>query len=51
MRETFAEHEAIYQAIAAHAPDRARGEMANHLDRVTCELQAFAARHPDFFEP
>ena len=51
MQETFAEHEAIYQAIAAHETDRARGEMANHLDRVACELQVFVARHPDFFEP
>jgi DNA-binding GntR family transcriptional regulator len=51
MQETFAEHEAIYRAIKEHAPDRARAEMANHLDRVAGELQAFAARHPDFFEP
>jgi GntR family transcriptional regulator, rspAB operon transcriptional repressor len=50
VQETFAEHEAIYVAIAAHAAERARQEMANHLDRVACELQAFAARHPDFFE-
>jgi DNA-binding GntR family transcriptional regulator len=50
MQETFAEHEAIYQAIAAQDADRARGEMANHLDRVAQELQAFARRHPDFFE-
>lgn len=51
MRQTFAEHEAIYQAIAAHDAPRARQEMANHLDRVACELEAFVARHPDFFEP
>lgn len=51
MRETFGEHEAIYQAIEAHDADRARQRMANHLDRVACELQAFVARHPDFFEP
>jgi GntR family transcriptional regulator, rspAB operon transcriptional repressor len=50
MRETFAEHEAIYQAIAAQEADRARQEMADHLDRVARELQAFVARHPDFFE-
>jgi GntR family transcriptional regulator, rspAB operon transcriptional repressor len=50
MKDTFAEHEAIYQAIAAHKADLARQEMANHLDRVTRELQTFVARHPDFFE-
>ncbi|WP_024509344.1 GntR family transcriptional regulator [Bradyrhizobium sp. ARR65] len=51
MQETFAEHEAIYQAIAAHDGNRARREMANHLDRVATELQAFVTRHPDFFDP
>ena len=51
MQETFTEHEAIYQAIAAQDADRARGEMANHLNRVAGELQIFAARHPDFFDP
>ncbi|WP_407177376.1 GntR family transcriptional regulator [Bradyrhizobium sp. STM 3562] len=51
MQETFAEHEAIYQAIAAHDGNRARREMASHLDRVAAELQAFVTRHPDFFEP
>ncbi len=50
VQETFAEHEAIYQAIAAHQVDRARQEMANHLDRVTSELQPFVTTHPDFFE-
>jgi DNA-binding GntR family transcriptional regulator len=51
MQETFGEHEAIYRAIAAHDADCARQNMATHLDRVACELQAFVARHPDFFEP
>ena len=50
MQETFAEHEAIYRAIAAKDADRARGEMANHLDRVASELQLFATRHPEFFD-
>jgi len=50
MQETFAEHQAIYQAIAEKDADRARGEIANHLDRVACELQLFATRHPDFFD-
>ncbi|WGD49388.1 GntR family transcriptional regulator [Bradyrhizobium sp. CB1650] len=47
---TFREHEAIYRAIGAHAPDQARSEMANHLDRVSRELQAFVTKHPGFFE-
>jgi len=47
---TFREHEAIYRAIAAREPDRAKGEMANHLDRVSRELHSFVARHPGFFE-
>jgi DNA-binding GntR family transcriptional regulator len=47
---TFREHEAIYRAIAAHAPDKAKSEMANHLDRVMRELQSFVAKHPGFFE-
>jgi DNA-binding GntR family transcriptional regulator len=47
---TFREHEAIFAAIAAHAPDQAKNEMANHLDRVSRELQAYAAKHPGFFE-
>jgi DNA-binding GntR family transcriptional regulator len=50
-RETFGEHESIYQAVAARDADRARRGMAKHLDRVACELEAFVARHPDFFEP
>jgi DNA-binding GntR family transcriptional regulator len=47
---TFVEHEAIHRAIAARQPDRARDEMANHLDRVSRELHAFVIRHPGFFE-
>jgi DNA-binding GntR family transcriptional regulator len=47
---TFREHEQIYAAIAARDPDRARREMAGHLDRVLRELQSFVAEHPGFFE-
>ncbi|MCK1708246.1 MULTISPECIES: GntR family transcriptional regulator [unclassified Bradyrhizobium] len=47
---TFREHEAIFRAIAAHEPDQAKSEMANHLDRVSRELQSFVAKHPGFFE-
>jgi len=50
LEETFIEHEAIYRRLAARQPDRAREEMANHLDRVSGELHAFVARHPGFFE-
>jgi DNA-binding GntR family transcriptional regulator len=47
---TFREHELIYAAIAARDPERARHEMAAHLDRVLRELQNFVAEHPGFFE-
>ncbi|HEX9212225.1 MAG TPA: GntR family transcriptional regulator [Bradyrhizobium sp.] len=47
---TFREHEAIFRAIAAHEPDQAKNQMANHLDRVSRELQSFVAKHPGFFE-
>ena len=47
---TLREHEAIFRAIAAHEPDQAKIEMANHLDRVSRELHSFVARHPGFFE-
>jgi hypothetical protein len=43
---TFREHEAIFRAIAAHEPDQAKREMANHLDRVSRGLHSFVARHP-----
>jgi DNA-binding GntR family transcriptional regulator len=47
---TFAEHEAIFQGIAAQKPKQARDAMATHLDRVAGELNAFVIRHPGFFE-
>ena len=47
---TRREHEAIYRAIAAREPARAKHEMANHLDRVSREPQAFASKHPGFFD-
>ncbi len=50
MNATFAEHQAIYAAIAAHKPDQARKAMRAHLDRVLQELEGFVALHPDFFE-
>jgi DNA-binding GntR family transcriptional regulator len=50
LQGTFAEHEAIYRAIAARQPDQARNEMANHLDRVSRELHFFVTKHPGLFE-
>jgi DNA-binding GntR family transcriptional regulator len=50
MQGTFAEHRAIHRAIAARRPDLARDEMADHLDRVSRELNVFVMRHPDFFD-
>ena len=50
LQGTFIEHQAIYRSVVARQPDRAREEMANHLDRVSGELHAFVARHPGFFE-
>jgi DNA-binding GntR family transcriptional regulator len=47
---TYREHEAIYGAIACRDPRKAQHEMANHLDRVARELNAFAAKNPSFFE-
>lgn len=31
---TYMEHDAIHRRIADRDPERAKGEMANHLDRV-----------------
>jgi DNA-binding GntR family transcriptional regulator len=47
---TYMEHEAIFRGIADRDPERARREMAGHLDRVARELQAFVEKHPGFFE-
>ena len=50
LKGTYTEHEAIYRSIADRDPERARAEMANHLDRVARELHAFVEKHPGFFE-
>ena len=47
---TYKEHEAIYRGIADRNPERARTEMASHLDRVARELNTFVEKHPGFFE-
>lgn len=50
MERTFAEHQAIYRAIAAREPDAARLAMERHLNQVLRELEIFVIRHPGFFE-
>ena len=47
---TYKEHEAIYRGIADRNPERARTEMASHLDRVAREMNTFVEKHPGFFE-
>jgi DNA-binding GntR family transcriptional regulator len=49
MPATFAEHQAIHRAIAAHKPAAAVKAMRRHLDRVLRELEVFEKRHPNFF--
>jgi GntR family transcriptional regulator, rspAB operon transcriptional repressor len=50
MEGTFAEHRAIFQAIAERRPERAAESMKAHLGSVLRELEAFVPRHPGFFE-
>lgn len=50
MDATFAEHQAIFQAIAERRPERAEESMRAHLGRVLRELEGFVDRHPGFFE-
>jgi GntR family transcriptional regulator, rspAB operon transcriptional repressor len=50
MEGTFAEHRAIYQAIAERRPERAALSMRAHLGSVLRELEDFVPRHPGFFE-
>jgi GntR family transcriptional regulator, rspAB operon transcriptional repressor len=50
MEGTFAEHRAIFQAIAERRPERAAESMRAHLGSVLRELEDFVARHPRFFE-
>lgn len=46
---TYAEHQAIVDAIAAGNPDAARAAMAAHLDAVMVEIEAFAEDDPTVF--
>ena len=48
MEGTFAEHRAIYQAIAERRPDGAALSMRAHLGSVLRELENFVPRHPGF---
>jgi GntR family transcriptional regulator, rspAB operon transcriptional repressor len=50
MDGTFAEHRAIYEAIAERRPERAAESMRAHLGSVLRELEDFVPRHPGFFE-
>jgi DNA-binding GntR family transcriptional regulator len=51
IQATYAEHVAIYEAIAARDVSRAKKQMGAHLDRVLQSLKVFAQRRPDLFEP
>ncbi len=48
---TYAEHVAIYDALAAHDGSRASEAMVNHLNRVMMELVTFSQTRPEVFEP
>ena len=50
MEETYLEHRAIFEAIAARRPERAAGRMSAHLGSVLQGLEDFVPRHPAFFE-
>lgn len=49
--DTYREHEAIFSALRAHDSKRATSAMAAHLDAVLAELQKYAEREPQLFEP
>ena len=50
IRGTYAEHRAIFEAIAERRPERAAESMQAHLGSVLRELENFLPRHPGFFE-
>jgi GntR family transcriptional regulator, rspAB operon transcriptional repressor len=47
---TYAEHRAIFEAIAERRPERAADSMRAHLGSVLRELEDFVSQHPGFFE-
>jgi DNA-binding GntR family transcriptional regulator len=48
---TLREHRAIFAALAERDPEKAAAAMGTHLDAVVSEVNRFAARRPDLFEP
>lgn len=48
---TLREHRAILAALAARDPEASAAAMGTHLDEVMAEINNFAARRPDLFEP
>ena len=48
---TLREHRAIFAALAERDPDKSAAAMGTHLDEVMAEVNRFAARRPDLFEP
>ncbi len=47
---TYAEHRAIFEAIAERSPEGAAESMRAHLGSVLREFEDFVPRHPGFFE-
>jgi DNA-binding GntR family transcriptional regulator len=47
---TYAEHRAIFEAIAGRSPERAAEATRAHLGSVLRELEDFVSRRPGFFE-
>lgn len=51
VRETLAEHRAIYEAIAARDPAGAQEAMRFHLGQLMPRLEALADERPELFNP
>ncbi|MBV8663680.1 MAG: GntR family transcriptional regulator [Hyphomicrobiales bacterium] len=49
LRVTFNDHQAVFSAIEAEAPDRARAAMADHLAGTTDQFETFARERPELF--
>jgi DNA-binding GntR family transcriptional regulator len=50
-QETLNEHRAIYAALSKRDASGAGQAMGAHLDRALAEINRFASRQPDLFEP
>jgi DNA-binding GntR family transcriptional regulator len=48
---TLREHRAIFAALSERNPEKSAAAMGAHLDEVMAEVNRFAARRPDLFEP